>query len=45
MQTGPAKRGDFITIQKHLDYLKKEAPQLVSIYELLTKNINPNIEI
>jgi predicted short-subunit dehydrogenase-like oxidoreductase (DUF2520 family) len=45
MQTGPAKRGDLITIKKHLDYLKKDAPQLVSIYELLTKNINPNIEI
>ncbi len=45
MQTGPAKRGDLVTIQKHIDYLKKEAPQLVSIYELLTKNINPNIEL
>ena len=38
MQTGPAVRGDDETIQRHLDYLKKDK-DLKAIYQLLTKHI------
>jgi predicted short-subunit dehydrogenase-like oxidoreductase (DUF2520 family) len=27
MQTGPAQRGDLVTIEKHLEYLKNNFPQ------------------
>lgn len=39
VQTGPARRGDTITLEKHIHYLKRHAPHLVPIYELLSKNI------
>ncbi|MEY4903543.1 MAG: hypothetical protein RLZZ292_1358 [Bacteroidota bacterium] len=38
MQTGPAKRGDTITIEKHKTFLKKY-PLYKKIYYLLTKSI------
>jgi predicted short-subunit dehydrogenase-like oxidoreductase (DUF2520 family) len=38
MQTGPAKRGDTITIQKHNAFLKKY-PLYNNVYSLLTKSI------
>ena len=39
MQTGPAKRNDNTTIQKHQEYLKTNFPQALPIYQLLTNNI------
>ena len=39
MQTGPAKRGDQTTINQHLFYLEKNFPDLVEVYQILTKNI------
>ena len=40
MQTGPAKRGDLITIQKHLDYLNKNTPsQYFDLYKMFTELI------
>lgn len=39
VQTGPAKRGDQITIQKHLDFLKKQTPQYLGVYEVLSDSI------
>jgi len=38
MQTGPARRGDQQTIQRHIDYLKKY-PEHQSLYTLLSKSI------
>ncbi len=38
-QTGPAKRGDLLTIQKHLTHLAQYHPALVPIYEQLTAYI------
>jgi predicted short-subunit dehydrogenase-like oxidoreductase (DUF2520 family) len=38
MQTGPARRGDQITIDKHVSYLS-QFPDFQKIYELMTKNI------
>lgn len=37
-QTGPAKRGDITTIQKHLLLLQNE-PQLLELYKIFTDNI------
>ncbi len=37
-QTGPAKRKDFISMEKHLELLK-EKPQLAEIYKLLSEII------
>lgn len=43
MQTGPAKRGDLITIQKHLDYLNKNAPpQYFELYKMFTELVSQN---
>ncbi len=42
MQTGPAKRGDTTTIEKHLDYLKYHTPQYLELYECLTNQILNN---
>ncbi len=43
MQTGPAKRGDTITIQKHLDYLNKNAPpQYFELYKMFTDLVQRN---
>ena len=39
VQTGPAKRGDQNTIQKHLELLK-EHPELEEFYKLLSANIS-----
>ncbi len=47
MQTGPARRGDTVTIEKHLDYLSKNPPlpigtpseQYLGIYKILTDSI------
>ncbi len=39
MQTGPAKRGDTVTIEKHKTFLKKY-PFYNKLYDLMTKNIN-----
>jgi predicted short-subunit dehydrogenase-like oxidoreductase (DUF2520 family) len=42
MQTGPAKRGDIATIEKHLDYLNNHTPQYLELYTLLTNQILKN---
>ena len=39
MQTGPAKRNDQITIQRHLDYLEKNFPEFVAVYQTMTRSI------
>lgn len=38
VQTGPARRGDLSTIERHLAQLEN-APQLAEIYQIITKNI------
>ncbi len=38
LQTGPAKRGDSLTLQKHLELLKNY-PDILSFYQLFTKSI------
>ena len=38
MQTGPARRGDTATIQKHLKYLQ-QFPEYTDLYAVLTKSI------
>jgi predicted short-subunit dehydrogenase-like oxidoreductase (DUF2520 family) len=42
MQTGPAKRGDMATIEKHIDYLKIQTPQYLELYTHLTNQILNN---
>ncbi len=43
MQTGPAKRGDLITIEKHLDYLNKNTPlQYFDLYKMFTDLVARN---
>jgi predicted short-subunit dehydrogenase-like oxidoreductase (DUF2520 family) len=44
MQTGPAVRGDQATVDRHLEYLQ-EQPQLQELYRLLTRHINPDLEV
>jgi predicted short-subunit dehydrogenase-like oxidoreductase (DUF2520 family) len=39
VQTGPAARGDLGTIDRHLAWLREKAPEVVELYELLTKSI------
>lgn len=46
MQTGPAKRGDLVTIEKHLEYLKNNSPQGIGkgayyyeLYKIFSKSI------
>jgi predicted short-subunit dehydrogenase-like oxidoreductase (DUF2520 family) len=39
VQTGPAIREDHGTIQKHLESLKKEAPEYLDLYQLMTNMI------
>ncbi len=41
MQTGPAKRGDTTTIEKHMALLKNK-PQLLQLYKMLTESIQEN---
>jgi len=44
MQTGPAKRGDQDTIDRHLSYLKQH-PSYKELYKQLTQSINPSLKI
>jgi predicted short-subunit dehydrogenase-like oxidoreductase (DUF2520 family) len=45
MQTGPARRGDFVTIEKHMQYLAEYAPaEYWGLYKILTENIIKNNE-
>lgn len=40
MQTGPARRGDTVTIEKHIDYLGENTPpQYLDVYKILTDSI------
>lgn len=39
VQTGPAVRRDSLTIERHLTLLRKEAPSLAEVYDLLTRSI------
>ena len=39
MQTGPAIRGDQVTIERHLNWITENAVELKEIYELLTAGI------
>lgn len=46
-QTGPARRNDRNVIDRHLEMLRNEEPELAALYELLSRNIlkyelNPN---
>ncbi|MBL7818202.1 MAG: DUF2520 domain-containing protein [Saprospiraceae bacterium] len=45
MQTGPAKRGDNVTVEKHLAFLEQQAPQYDLLYTLLSISINPDLKI
>ncbi len=38
-QTGPARRGDQAVINKHLDYLRANLPQLVAAYKALSASL------
>jgi predicted short-subunit dehydrogenase-like oxidoreductase (DUF2520 family) len=40
VQTGPAIRGDFSVIQKHLDFLKGYPPQYFELYKLFSESIS-----
>lgn len=42
VQTGPAKRGDTLTIERHLGIIEANFPEYKSIYTLLTKEILDN---
>ena len=44
MQTGPAIRGDWATIERHLAYLK-EHPQHRELYHMLSRSINPDYKV
>lgn len=39
VQTGPARRGDWATINRHLEYLQETNPEWTAIYRLLTDKI------
>lgn len=39
VQTGPAARGDQGTIDRHLNWLEREAPEVKVLYEMLTESI------
>lgn len=45
VQTGPAIRGDVETIQRHLDYLAATENPHRELYRLLSKSINPFLEV
>ena len=45
MQTGPAHRGDDVTIKKHLNFIEKHTPQYDLLYTLLSISINPNLKM
>ena len=44
-QTGPARRGDDATIEKHLNFLEKTTPQYDLLYTLLSISINENLHL
>lgn len=44
MQTGPAMRGDVVTVQRHLGLLS-EHPEWREIYRTLSENINPDLRV
>lgn len=44
MQTGPAKRGDLVTINKHLEIINND-PVLKKIYLDISKSINPDLNL
>jgi predicted short-subunit dehydrogenase-like oxidoreductase (DUF2520 family) len=39
VQTGPAKRGDHNTMEKHLDFLKNYPPQYFELYKVFSESI------
>lgn len=43
-QTGPARRGDMLTMEKHLQLLAKR-PELQELYKLLSERINNQLRI
>lgn len=43
-QTGPAVRGDFPTLNKHLDLLK-DIPEVAEMYRNLSRLINPDLDL
>jgi predicted short-subunit dehydrogenase-like oxidoreductase (DUF2520 family) len=43
MQTGPARRGDDATIDKHLEFLEKQSPQYELLYTVMSIGINKNL--
>ena len=45
MQTGPARRGDDATIEKHLEFLEKHTPQYELLYTVLSIGINKNLAL
>ncbi len=42
-QTGPAIRADENTIARHLEILREKRPDLVELYQIFTKSINPDL--
>lgn len=44
-QTGPAMRGDMITLENHLALIKSWRPELESWYKQNSKLINPDLEL
>ncbi len=45
VQTGPARRGDDVTIEKHLSFLEKHTPPYDLLYTLLSISINKDLKI
>lgn len=45
VQTGPAVRGDVETIHRHLEYLTKTENPHRELYRLLSRSINPFLEV
>jgi len=43
-QTGPARRGDQPTLERHVAFLRKHHPEMVSLYEQLSKSIEQSFE-
>ncbi len=42
VQTGPARRGDSATVQRHLEHLRRH-PEWQELYRMLTASINPDL--
>lgn len=45
MQTGPAVRGDNVTIEKHLAFIEMHTPQYDLLYTILSIGINPELNL